>query len=114
MTLFAGSSCAKTFSFPRNLPTFLPKPAESRNNCTSKAGLDSFAFLGSEGPSWIHVELLGTHPNWCTLVTMLAWSFILLHFAVSRACAKIRRYARSRKFASCRGRFRACWRPGLV
>src|SRR5258707_13722920 len=99
MTLFAGSPCAKTFSFPRNLPTFLPKPAESRNNCTSKAGLDSFAFLGSEGPSWIHVELLGTHPNWCTLVTMLAWSFILLHFAGSRACEdqKVRALAEIRE-----------------
>src|ERR1700731_3811314 len=49
MTLFAGSPCAKTFSFPRNLPTFLPKPAESRNNCTSKAGIDNFAFLEEQG-----------------------------------------------------------------
>src|SRR5580693_4580768 len=45
ITFFAGSPCAKTVSFPRNLATLLPRPAESRNNCTSKAGLLEFAFL---------------------------------------------------------------------
>src|SRR6267143_4591894 len=46
MTFFAGSPCAKTVSFFRNLPTLLPKPVESRNDCASKAGLLDFAFLG--------------------------------------------------------------------
>src|SRR5690242_20475263 len=38
MTLFAGSPCAKMVSFPRNLDTILPRPADSRNSCTSKTG----------------------------------------------------------------------------
>src|SRR6266850_1138277 len=46
MTLFAGSPCPKTVSFPRNFSTFLRRPAESRNNCTSNARLLEFAFLG--------------------------------------------------------------------
>lgn len=45
MTFFPGSPCAKTVSFLRNLATFLPKPAESRNDCTSKARLRKFAFV---------------------------------------------------------------------
>src|ERR1700726_5287482 len=45
MTFFAASPCAKTVSFFRNLSTFLPRPAESRNNCTSKAELLEFSFL---------------------------------------------------------------------
>src|SRR5689334_2872081 len=43
MTLFAGSPCAKTVSFPLNLVSFLPRPVESRNCCTSKAGLLKFS-----------------------------------------------------------------------
>src|SRR6202023_2361502 len=46
MTVVAGSPCAKTVSFPWNLCTFLPRPAESRNSCTSNAGLLLFAFWG--------------------------------------------------------------------
>src|ERR1700751_1641344 len=46
ITFFAGSPCAKTVSFARNLPTFLPKPVESRNSFTSKPGFFDFAFLG--------------------------------------------------------------------
>src|SRR4030095_13118837 len=45
MTFFAGSPCAKTVSFPRNLPTLLPRPVESRNNFTSNAGPLKLAFL---------------------------------------------------------------------
>src|ERR1700719_2329826 len=45
MTLCAGSPCAKTVSFPRNFPTFLPRPTESRNNFTSNKGLLKLAFL---------------------------------------------------------------------
>src|SRR6266849_7022814 len=44
MTFVAGSPCAKTVSFARNLFTFLPRPAESRNSCTSNAGLLRFAW----------------------------------------------------------------------
>src|SRR5216684_154169 len=47
MTFLAGSPCAKMVSFPRNLSTFLPRPAESRNDCTLKAGVLAFA-LGGE------------------------------------------------------------------
>src|SRR5712664_3021582 len=47
MTFFAGSPCAKMVSSPRNLSTVLPRPAESRNNFTSKARLLKFA-LGGE------------------------------------------------------------------
>src|SRR5580693_9326463 len=46
ITFFAGSPCAKTVSLARNLPTFLPRPVESRNNFTSKAGLFEIAFRG--------------------------------------------------------------------
>src|SRR5579863_1748004 len=46
ITFFAGSPWAKTVFFPRNCSTFLPRPAESRNNFTLKAGLLVFAFLG--------------------------------------------------------------------
>src|SRR5580693_6958830 len=46
ITFFAGSPCAKTVSFARNLPTFLPRPVESRNNFTSNAGVFDFAFFG--------------------------------------------------------------------
>src|SRR6266568_9058635 len=46
MTSFAGSPCAKTISFPRNLPTFLPRPVESRNDFTSKTALLDLVFLG--------------------------------------------------------------------
>src|ERR1700720_2224609 len=49
MTVFAGAPCAKTVSFFRNLSTFLPRPAESRNNFTSKAGFLEFALLGERG-----------------------------------------------------------------
>src|SRR6202158_1459674 len=49
ITVFAGAPCAKTVSFFRNLSTFLPRPAESRNNFTSKAGPLEFAFLGERG-----------------------------------------------------------------
>src|SRR6267143_784368 len=49
MTVLAGAPCAKTVSFFRNLPTFLPRPAESRNNFTSKAGLLEIALLGERG-----------------------------------------------------------------
>src|SRR6266850_6926367 len=45
MTLFAGSPCPKTVSFPRNFSTFLRRPAESRNNCTSNTRFLEFAFL---------------------------------------------------------------------
>src|SRR4029077_11071227 len=45
MTFFAGSPCAKTVSFPRYLPTFLPRPVESRNNLTSNAGPPKLTFL---------------------------------------------------------------------
>src|ERR1700736_2357557 len=47
MTLVAGSPCVKTVSFPANLDTFLPSPAESRNSLTSNAGILEFA-LGEE------------------------------------------------------------------
>src|SRR4029077_16190819 len=43
MTFRAGAPCAKTVSFPRNLRTTLPRPAESRKACASKTG--TFAFL---------------------------------------------------------------------
>src|ERR1700722_19483850 len=46
MTFFAGFPCTKTVSFPRNSPTFLPRPAVSRNDFTSKAGSFEFAFGG--------------------------------------------------------------------
>src|SRR6266850_404934 len=46
MTVFAGSPCPKTVSFPRNFSTFLRRPAESRNNFTSNTRLLEFAFLG--------------------------------------------------------------------
>src|SRR5467141_3742277 len=46
ITSFAGSPCPKTISFPRNFSTFLRRPAESRNNCTSNTRLREFAFLG--------------------------------------------------------------------
>src|SRR5712671_7221821 len=46
MTLFAGSPCPKTVSFPRNSATFLRRPAESRNDCTSNAGILNFLFCG--------------------------------------------------------------------
>src|SRR6267143_5736544 len=49
MTVFAGAPCAKTVSFFRNSSTFLPRPAESRNNFTSKAGFLEFALLGERG-----------------------------------------------------------------
>src|SRR6202158_3079227 len=49
ITVFAGAPCAKTVSFFRNLSTFLPRPAESRNNFTSKAGLLEFALVGERG-----------------------------------------------------------------
>src|SRR6266403_1109465 len=77
MTLFAGSPCAKTFSFPRNLPTFLPKPAESRNNFTSKTGLRKFAFLGERGASTgtrrtasdtMHQNSMDTNPAGCAIL----------------------------------------------
>src|SRR4030095_2437101 len=45
MTFFAGSPCEKTVSFPSNLSTFLPRPAESRSEFTSNAGTLRFAFL---------------------------------------------------------------------
>src|SRR5260370_36745984 len=46
ITFLAGSPCAKTVSFPGNLPTFLPRPVESRNDFTSNAEVFDFAFLG--------------------------------------------------------------------
>src|ERR1700675_3482723 len=46
ITFFSGSPCAKTVSSARNLPTFLPRPVESRNNFTSKLGFFDFAFFG--------------------------------------------------------------------
>src|SRR5580700_7189109 len=46
ITFLARSPCVKTVSFFRNLPTFLPKPVESRNNFTSKARFLEFAFWG--------------------------------------------------------------------
>src|SRR6266850_5444625 len=46
MTLFAGSPCPKTVCLPRNSDTFLRRPAESRNDCTSNAGILEFPFLG--------------------------------------------------------------------
>src|ERR1700674_2333581 len=49
MTFFAGSPCEKTVSFPRNLSTVLRRPAESRNNCASKAVLPEFNFWGERG-----------------------------------------------------------------
>src|SRR5882724_11726366 len=45
MTVFAGSPCPKTVSFPRNSATFLRRPAESRNIFTSNAGIFVFAFF---------------------------------------------------------------------
>src|ERR1700676_4242871 len=77
MTLFAGSPCAKTVSFPRNMPTFLPKPAESRNNCTSKTGLPKFAFLGERGAltdtrrtasDTMHQKSMDTHLAGCAIL----------------------------------------------
>src|ERR1700676_1426850 len=47
MTLVAGSPCVKTVSFPADLDSFLPSPAESRNSLTSNAGILEFA-LGEE------------------------------------------------------------------
>lgn len=47
MTFLAGSPCEKTVSFALNLATVLPRPAESRNDFTSNAGLD-LAFLGEQ------------------------------------------------------------------
>src|ERR1700674_4924266 len=49
MTFFAGSPCEKTVSFPRNFSTVLRRPAESRNNCASKAVLLEFNFWGERG-----------------------------------------------------------------
>src|ERR1700674_186921 len=46
MTFSAPSPCAKMVSFPSNLLTVLRRPAESRNNCTSNAGIMECAFLG--------------------------------------------------------------------
>src|SRR5580693_5045727 len=43
MTLVAGSPCVKTVSFPANLATFRPSPAESRNDFTSNAEIFEFA-----------------------------------------------------------------------
>src|ERR1700687_2346711 len=46
MTFVAGSPCTKTVSLARNLFTFLPRPAESRNNCTSKRAVLELALGG--------------------------------------------------------------------
>ena len=54
MTLIEGSPCAKMVSFPQNLVIFLPGPAESRNDCTSKVGLLEFAFFLGEERSLIY------------------------------------------------------------
>src|SRR4029077_8491549 len=58
ITCFAGSPCVKTVSFPLNLATFLPRPAESRNNFTSKTGIPEFAFL-KEGVTFASTALGG-------------------------------------------------------
>src|ERR1700683_1262919 len=49
ITLLAASPCAKTVSFLSNLPTFLPRPVESRNDFTSNAELLEFVFRGERG-----------------------------------------------------------------
>src|SRR3984885_954276 len=46
MTFVAGAPCAKTISFARNVLTFLPRPAESRNNFTSNAEILKIVSLG--------------------------------------------------------------------
>src|ERR1700720_2906712 len=46
MTFVAGSPCTKTVSLARNLFTFLPRPVESRNSCTSKRAVLELALGG--------------------------------------------------------------------
>src|SRR5580704_13847108 len=46
ITSRAGAPCAKTVSFARNLRITLPRPAESRNNFTSKVWLFEVGFWG--------------------------------------------------------------------
>src|SRR5580700_8969925 len=68
-TFFAGSPCAKTVSLARNLATFLPKPAESRNNFTLNTGFRESAFLLERG------ALAGTVRTWAhTIVQKIARS----------------------------------------
>ena len=45
ITFFAGSPCAKTVSFARDLAIFLPKRAESRKVFTLEAEVFALAFL---------------------------------------------------------------------
>jgi len=45
-------------SFPLNLATFLPRPAESRNNFTSKTGIPEFTFF-KEGATFASTALGG-------------------------------------------------------
>ena len=65
MTCFAGSPCLMTISFARNLATFLPRPAESRNNFTSKTGIPEFALL-KEGGAFAGTALGGIYAC-CTI-----------------------------------------------
>src|SRR5579863_4845868 len=45
-TFFAGSPWVKSVCFASNWLTFLPRPADSRNNLTSNTGPLELAFLG--------------------------------------------------------------------
>jgi hypothetical protein len=51
MTFFAGPPWPKMISLPRNRSIFRPRPADSRNNFTSKTGTLGFAFLGERRTS---------------------------------------------------------------
>src|SRR5437773_10150640 len=100
MTFFAGLPCAKMISFPRNLPTFLPRPVESSNDFTSKTALSDLVFLGERGLTDLRrtaEDMLGetsTNSGACSISRVQYWiltySVPLSPRLLIRACSEDR------------------------
>src|ERR1700733_864805 len=74
ITFVAGSPCAQTISFARNLLTSLPTPAESRNNSCRTRSFWSQASCATDGASLACAEA------WDSAWSELAWNPVTVQY----------------------------------
>src|ERR1700728_3848782 len=91
MTFVARSPCAKTISLARNLLTFLPRPAESRNDFTSKVEpFETFswgerrAFADLRRVGGVGIGQTNTETTTCSMLCRLPYTKHLI--AIARPC----------------------------
>src|ERR1700691_3808704 len=91
MTFVARSPCAKTISLARNLLTFLPRPAESRNDFTSKVEpFETFswgerrAFADLRRVGGVGIGQTNTETTTCSMLCRLPYTTQLI--AIARPC----------------------------